>query len=568
MLRSSRRILFVLSVFVVPLLLPVSTSAQEPANEDFYRTWARHDDPVASGRVERTWMWGPQAYTESMMEEYVDVSGGEREVQYFDKARMEINDPDRDRSSIWFVTNGLLVQELISGRLQVGHDTFERREPAEVNIAGDWDDPHGPTYATFNRAGDGNDYDNGVITVRITREGTVFIDSTLLQRGIDSAHRDDVTGHWIARPFWEFMNSQGLVNDGGEYTTDDLFLNPLFATGRPITRAYWANVKVGGGYEDVLLQCFERRCLTYTPDNPDGWQVEAGNVGQHYFAWRYERPPVVTMWEPHAVAIGPDDTVYVGSGRNNHILRYTSEGNYLGQWGSAGDGLGQLSFPTGLALDSSNNLYVVENENHRLQLFTPAGLPFSVWTAPEDVDGQFLYPYGVAIDAQDHVYMTDHFNHRVLKFTSDGSFVTAWGRHGTKEPGEFNFPSGIAVDRSGTVYVSDTLNNRVQIFTSEGEFIGQLGGSPPASFSGLNSPYGVVVRDDGKIFVADSENQRIQIFNPDYTHRGNWDMSWVGQFSRPVGVTLDDSGNLYVVDAGEYQVLKLDSRGELTSSFQ
>ena len=37
----------------------------------------------------------------------------------------------------------------------------------------------------------------------------------------------------------------------------------------------------------MLIQCFERRCLTYTPGNPDGWQVEAGNVGQHYFHWRY-----------------------------------------------------------------------------------------------------------------------------------------------------------------------------------------------------------------------------------------------------------------------------------------
>jgi hypothetical protein len=27
--------------------------------------------------------------------------------------------------------------------------------------------------------------------------------------------------------------------------------------------------------------------LTYTPGNPAGWQVEAGNVGQHYFQWRY-----------------------------------------------------------------------------------------------------------------------------------------------------------------------------------------------------------------------------------------------------------------------------------------
>jgi hypothetical protein len=43
---------------------------------------------------------------------------------------------------------------------------------------------------------------------------------------------------------------------------------------------------------DVLWQCFERRCLTFTPDNPAGWQVEAGIVGLHYYEWRYgtQRP--------------------------------------------------------------------------------------------------------------------------------------------------------------------------------------------------------------------------------------------------------------------------------------
>ena len=46
-------------------------------------------------------------------------------------------------------------------------------------------------------------------------------------------------------------------------------------------------MKVGGVERDVLLQCFERRCLTYTPSNPDGWKVEMGNVGRHYYAWRY-----------------------------------------------------------------------------------------------------------------------------------------------------------------------------------------------------------------------------------------------------------------------------------------
>ena len=43
-----------------------------------------------------------------------------RLVQYFDKTRMEITDPNGDQNSIWYVTNGLLVVELMSGRMQIG----------------------------------------------------------------------------------------------------------------------------------------------------------------------------------------------------------------------------------------------------------------------------------------------------------------------------------------------------------------------------------------------------------------------------------------------------------------
>jgi hypothetical protein len=68
-----------------------------------------------------------------------------------------------------------------------------------------------------------------------------------------------------------------------------MFENPYYATGFPIIEAFWAEVTVDGLARDVLVQCFERRCLTYTPDNPEGWKVEAGNVGQHYYRWRYEQ---------------------------------------------------------------------------------------------------------------------------------------------------------------------------------------------------------------------------------------------------------------------------------------
>ena len=43
-----------------------------------------------------------------------------------------------------------------------------------------------------------------------------------------------------------------------------------------------------------LIQAFERRVLTYTPANPAAFQVEMGNVGRHYYLWRYGNGPGTT----------------------------------------------------------------------------------------------------------------------------------------------------------------------------------------------------------------------------------------------------------------------------------
>ncbi len=87
---------------------------------------------------------------------------------------MEITHPDGDPNSIWYVTNGLLAEELITGRMQVGDSSFEQRSPADVNIAGDANDPNGPTYATFNPLmGYGAIPSGWKITQTVDRAGTV-----------------------------------------------------------------------------------------------------------------------------------------------------------------------------------------------------------------------------------------------------------------------------------------------------------------------------------------------------------------------------------------------------------
>ncbi len=260
------------------------------ASDAIQRTWDRTDQPVDSGQASRTWMWGNELTTQVIAEEYAESPAGRRAVWYFDKARMEVTNPDGDPQSEWYVTNGLLVVEMVTGELQIGDQAFESREPAEVNIAGDPDDAAGPTYATMALVLDASPASpdgSATYTQRIDRNGVTSDDPALSTYDIRPALIDPVTGHSIATPFWEFMNSSGPIFVDGDYLDERLFTNPYYGTGRPITEPYWAAVKVGGEVKEVLNQCFERRCMTFTPGNQTGWQVEAGNVGLHYFSWRY-----------------------------------------------------------------------------------------------------------------------------------------------------------------------------------------------------------------------------------------------------------------------------------------
>jgi hypothetical protein len=157
-------------------------------------------------------------------------------------------------------------------------------------VAGDPDDSNGPTYATFLPLLDALALPDGAPVVqRVARDGAITSDPNLAALGAIAAYHVQMPGidHQVASPFWEFMTSTGLVYENGQYVQAPIFENPFYATGLPITEAYWTTVRVGGVPADVLVQCFERRCLTWTPGNDPGWQVEAGNVGQHYEQWRY-----------------------------------------------------------------------------------------------------------------------------------------------------------------------------------------------------------------------------------------------------------------------------------------
>ena len=162
-----------------------------------------------------------------------------------------------------------------------------------------------------------------------------------------------------------------------------------------------------------------------------------------------------------------------------------------------------------------------------------------------------------------------------------GSFTT----NGTKENGAFSAntlfdPDGLAVDTSGNLYVSDQQNSRVlfypagsttatRIYGQSGDYTSNVANSGGLSANTLSGPYGIALDSGGGLYVADYGNNRV-LFYPSGSTTASRVYGQGGSFTsnaannggisasslhQPTAVTLDSSGNLYVVDQYNNRVL-------------
>ncbi len=253
-----------------------------PDNAAFTNVWAKADGPVANGKVARSWLWGPGPSV-TRYELYEQGRGQRRLVQYYDKSRMEINNPNADPSSPGYITNGLLTVEMIGGEIQTGDaNSVEAKVQADIPVVGDprKDNPLAPSYAALQ--GVASIHDEHQAAVRTGQQ----VDDAIDVLGIvskDTAHAglasysaySEETKHNIPDVFWKYLTGMN-ASYGFDWT---------FVLGYPITEAYWTQMRVGGKDMPVLIQAYQRRVLTYVPDFEPTWQVQQGNVGQHYLEW-------------------------------------------------------------------------------------------------------------------------------------------------------------------------------------------------------------------------------------------------------------------------------------------
>lgn len=317
--RSRLAVGCVFGSLILSLVSPAALAQGPFADPAFAETWSRTDAPVSNGQVSRTYYWGPCTSTPGGLSEPLNgAPGNQRTVQYFDKSRMEINEPNGDRTSPWFVTNGLLATELITGRRQIGYTLFETLPASDQAVAGDPGDTLAPSYRALGRVMATPPRALGaVITETIDGSGNTGNNPGLASYGVVSSDLIPETNHRLASVFRDFLLSQGPVIEGGQLIDAPLSNPTFFVTGYPTSEAYWARAAIGGVVKDVLIQSFERRVLTYVPSNSPEFRVEMGNIGLHYRAWRYK-----TSLNYFAALVG-NSLTYTNSGSGlDGIVRY------------------------------------------------------------------------------------------------------------------------------------------------------------------------------------------------------------------------------------------------------
>ncbi|HOX58468.1 MAG TPA: choice-of-anchor Q domain-containing protein [Candidatus Paceibacterota bacterium] len=298
---------------------------------------------------------------------------------------------------------------------------------------------------------------------------------------------------------------------------------------------------------------------------------------------------------PAGIAVNSAGNLFVTDSANNTIRTITSAGVVNTLAGSAGtngsaDGAGghaRFDRPGGISLDGAGNLFVADTANHTVRKVTSAGMVSTIagvagTNGTADGTGsnaRFDTPWGIARDLAGNCYVADSANFTIRKLSPVG---TNWAvstiaglagaegtADGTGSDARFGGAYGITVDNAGKVYVVDTGNKTIRKLSPIGTnwVVNTLAGQPgmwgtndgPGSSAQFAQPIGIAVDGAGNLFVSDYWT--IRKITPVGT---NWVVSTIGglpynygstdgtgqdaRFYYPMGIAVDDAGNLYLAD--------------------
>ena len=247
---------------------------------------------------------------------------------------------------------------------------------------------------------------------------------------------------------------------------------------------------------------------------------------------------------PLGIALDSSGNLYIADSLNNRV-RKVSNGVIStvagdGATGYGGDGglatSALVGNPLSVALDAANNLYILQADLTGSFLSNPIeygpylrkvsnGMISTIACDYCSSSTLYVWGYQIAADASGNIWFVDQHSNDVIWEISNGAEErvagTRTGYSGDNGPAtsaQLNLPDGVFVDSSGNLYIADTLNNRIRKVDTKG-IITTFAGNGTPGFSGdgsaataaeLASPTGVTVDNGGNLYIIDSGNQRIR----------------------------------------------------------
>jgi sugar lactone lactonase YvrE len=170
-----------------------------------------------------------------------------------------------------------------------------------------------------------------------------------------------------------------------------------------------------------------------------------------------------TFTKPSDMLVAPNGDIFVvdghDAGGNNRVVKLSSDGSFIKEWGTTGKEDGEFRDPHALAMDSQGRLFVGDRGNSRIQIFSQDGEHLATWT-------QFGRPSGLFIDENDVLYATDSesntrrnpgWRRGVYIGDAKTGWVTAFIPDPEPDPDNSGTSAGegVAVDARGNVYSAE-----------------------------------------------------------------------------------------------------------------
>ena len=198
-------------------------------------------------------------------------------------------------------------------------------------------------------------------------------------------------------------------------------------------------------------------------------------------------------------------------------------------------------------------------------------------------------PQSVALDNMGNTYFVDYYNYVVRKVKVDGTIVTFAGDTvsgfsgmGSAATSANLDPTGVAADFRGNVYISCAVHgvickvNRlgiISVYAGTGSY-GYTGDGGQATSARLTAPMGLATDKRGNLYVADAGNhtiRKIDTFGVITTIAGSGVAGYTGDgfgatlatLDSPFAVALDKSDELYIADRSNNVVRFVDYTGTI-----